>query len=200
MKKILFAVFLCLSQLGAQAQTMREAFAAMPDSLQALLSKNNRMDMMDFLDSHMEAKVTNRLDGQSSMDTLTADYLKISLASNTVLEMKLISREDEKVIAVLHTSAGPVKDSVLKFYTTDWKETEGKVTLPAFSAYEAKPRSELTEEQVQLLESLADMELTEMQLSATDNTLTCKLSLEILTKEDQEKARELVKPLKLELK
>lgn len=200
MKKIVLAFLICLSPLTAQAQTMREVFAAMPDSLQALLSKNNRMDMVDFLDSHMEAKVTNRLDGSSRMDTLTADYLRISLARNTVLEMKLVARGEEKVVAVLHTSAGPVKDSALRFYTADWKETDSQTTLPAFSAYEVKPRAALTEEQLQLLESLADMELTEMQLSPADNSLTCKLSLDILPKEDRDKAAELVKAVKVELK
>ena len=148
MKKVILILLTGLVQLAAQAQDMREVFIDMPDSLQALLTRNNRMDMLDFLDSKMEAKVTNRLEGETVMDTLTADYLKITLTRNTVLEMKLIERGEEKVIAVLHTTAGPVKDSFLQFYTADWKEAENLMEMPPFSAFERKDRGELTEEQI----------------------------------------------------
>ena len=200
MKKILLVTLMSAFHLLSPAQTMREVFESMPDSLQALLTRNNRMDMLDFLDSKMEAKVTNRLEGQSVMDTLTADYLKITLTRNTVLEMKLIERGEEKVVAVLHTTAGPVKDSFLQFYTAGWKEAANLMEMPPFSAFEQKDRKELTEEQIQLLEALADMQLTEMRLSPDDRILRCQLSLDILTKEDREKAAALVRPVEVELK
>lgn len=200
MKKVILILLTGFVQLAAQAQDMREFFIDMPDSLQALLTRNNRMDMLDFLDSKMEAKVTNRLEGETVMDTLTADYLKITLTKNTVLEMKLIERGEEKVIAVLHTTAGPVKDSFLQFYTADWKEAENLMEMPLFSAFERKDRGELTEEQIQLLEGLADMQLTEMKLSPEDQILRCQLSLDILNKEDREKAAGLVKVVEVELK
>lgn len=200
MKKVILILLTGLVQLAAQAQDMREVFIDMPDSLQALLTRNNRMDMLDFLDSKMEAKVTNRLEGETVMDTLTADYLKITLTKNTVLEMKLIERGEEKVIAVLHTTAGPVKDSFLQFYTADWKEAENLMEMPPFSAFERKDRGVLTEEQIQLLEGLADMQLTEMKLSPEDQILRCQLSLDILNKEDREKAAGLVKEVEVELK
>ena len=199
MKKLIFSILLCLPLL-VQAQTLTEVFTAMPDSLQALLTKNNRMDMVDFLASHMEARVTNRMDGQSVMDTLTTDYLHMTLTGNTVVEMKLLPRGEEKVVAVLHTAGAPVKDSVLQYFTTDWKETSDLTAWPDFSAFEAKPRSELTEEQIQLLEALADMQLTTMTLSPADCLLHLNLSTDILPEEDREKVQDLIKEVVVDLK
>lgn len=186
--------------LSMQAQNMREVFLAMPDSLQALLSRNNRMDMVDFLDNQMEAKITNRLEGQSVMDTLTADYLRITLTATSKLEMKLIQKGDDKQVVVIHTSAGPVKDSAMKCYTSDWKETEPLVVLPPFSAFLVHPREELTVEQNQILNGLEDMQLTTMHLSPENTQLVCELSLDILNNEEREKARSLVKPVMISLR
>jgi len=200
MRKTLFFFLLCVLQLNAEAQTMREVFIAMPDSIEPLLSKNNRMDMIDFIDSHMQARVTNRLDEQSIMDTLTVDYVKVSLSSNAVMEMKLYEKGTEKVLLLVHTVGGPVKGSELCFFTSDWKPLEAQFELPSFSSYEVNPRESLTEEQIELLEGLADLELVEMELSPSNNMLLCTPSISILSKEDQEKVKFLVKSITVELR
>jgi hypothetical protein len=187
-------------QLSAGAQTMREIFIAMPDSIEPLLSKNNRMDMIDFMDNHMEARVTNRLDGQSVMDTLTADYVKVSLTSNAVMEMKLYEKGKDKVLLMVHTVGGPAKGSELLFFTPEWKPLKAQLKLPSFRTYEVNPRESLTAEQIELLDGLADMELVEMTLSPSNSLLTLTPSIGILSKEDQEKVKPLVKSVTLELR
>lgn len=199
MKRILLVTLLSVFHIGLQAQTLREVFQAMPDSLQALLTKNNRMDMLDFIESNMESRVTNRLEEQTTLDTLTADYLHLTLTDVSSVEMKLVKKEKDTVLVVVHTAAAPVKDSVVKCYTADWKEKASQISRPAFSAYETKSRASLTEEQLQLLNGLADMELVEIRLSPQDNTLRYHLSLEILNKEDREKVKELVKDVVKEI-
>ena len=42
------------------AQKMRDVFATMPDSVLGLMTKNNRLDCIDFIENDMEAKVRNR--------------------------------------------------------------------------------------------------------------------------------------------
>ncbi len=200
MKRTLFFFLLCVLQLSAGAQTMRELFIAMPDSIEPLLSKNNRMDMIDFMDNHMEARVTNRLDGQSVMDTLTADYVKVSLTGNAVMEIKLYEKGKDKVLLMVHTVGGPVKGSELLFFTPEWKPLRAQLKLPSFRAYEVIPRESLTAEQIELLDGLADMELVEMTLSPSNSLLTLTPSIGILSKEDQEKVKPLVKSLTQELR
>ena len=60
---------------SAAQQTISEVFREMPDSLLPTLSKNNRLDMLDFMASGMKAEVTNRLGGRSEMTALTDDSM-----------------------------------------------------------------------------------------------------------------------------
>ena len=65
-----------------QAQKMRDVFAAMPDSVLGIMTKNNRLDCIDFIENDMEAKVRNRFDGFSVLKALTVDYLDLQLTPN----------------------------------------------------------------------------------------------------------------------
>ena len=74
MKKILVTAILSLFAFSGFAQTMRQLFVSLPDSvLMPQLTKVNREDCIDFLDSKMKAEVTNRFDGKSTLDTLSTD-------------------------------------------------------------------------------------------------------------------------------
>ena len=64
--KRLLAVLICSVLLLPElcAQSLRECFVAMPDSLSPLLTKINREDFLDFMDSGMKAEVTNRMNSK----------------------------------------------------------------------------------------------------------------------------------------
>ena len=90
MKRFLpLVITLALGQ-ALQAQKMRDVFAAMPDSVLGIMTKNNRLDCIDFIENDMEAKVRNRFDGFSVLKALTVDYLDLQLTPNCRVEMKLL--------------------------------------------------------------------------------------------------------------
>lgn len=91
MKKFLTIVMLgCLPVIApAQVPVMATVFKQMPDSLMPYLSKNNRLDMIDFMDAKMKAEVTNLLDGRSEMTAITDDSLSIRLSDALRVDMKL---------------------------------------------------------------------------------------------------------------
>ena len=62
----------------------------MPDSMCLLLTKNNRADFADFLESNMRAQVKNKFENMSEMKTLTKDYLLLETTSASTLQMKLL--------------------------------------------------------------------------------------------------------------
>lgn len=63
-KWIVAALFASITgQVSAQDVTIRDIFKQMPDSLMPYLSQNNRLDFIDFLDSHMKAEVRNTFGG-----------------------------------------------------------------------------------------------------------------------------------------
>ncbi len=105
------------------AQSAKECFLQMPDSLLPYLTKVNKEDMPDFIESKMAAKVRNRFQGTTEMKELTTDYLRIETTSASSLQLKLLPLSDgTRLIAMLTTVQGSAADSRVRFFTTDWKE------------------------------------------------------------------------------
>lgn len=98
MRIAIVAACLALTSLCCQAQESMMAilFKEMPDSLLPYLTKNNRLDMIDFMEAGMKAEVTNRLEGKSLMTMLTADSLSLQLNDMLQVDMQL-RRVDEPV-------------------------------------------------------------------------------------------------------
>ena len=102
----------------------------MPDSVLPLLTRNNRLDFMDFISSDMKAEETNRLKGSSEMTRLTEDYCFIRLSALSTAEMKLLPLEDGgKVICMVLSRRASVWDSQVCFFTTEWKRLESGAFL-----------------------------------------------------------------------
>ena len=91
MKKLLIITLLAGISLAGNAQnpSMASLFREIPDSLMPYLSKNNRLDMLDFRDAQMKAEVTNLFDGKSEMTALTDDSLSIRMSEVLQVSMKL---------------------------------------------------------------------------------------------------------------
>ena len=89
MSRLLFPLLLllavALSATAGGGDLLRESFTSMPDSLSPYLTRNNRLDMLDFMDSHMKAEVTNQLEGKSEMALLTSDSLSVRLSASLSL-------------------------------------------------------------------------------------------------------------------
>lgn len=116
---LLLSFFVCV--FAMQAQSLRDLYINIPDSLSPLLSKVNRQDFGDFIDSRMKAVVRNKLDASSEMKQLTDDYLLLRPTMVSQVEMLLLPVNDStKIICVVNTYEGPVADSNVRFYTTDW--------------------------------------------------------------------------------
>ena len=94
MNRYLFILLFVLCGLTASAQTsIREVFANVPDSIFPTLTKNNRLDMMDFVEAQMRAEVINLLSGTSEMLSLSKDSLTIRMSEAQTLTMYLLPTE-----------------------------------------------------------------------------------------------------------
>lgn len=123
--KYLFLLLLMAGAVGQARTPIRQWLVAMPDSVMPLLTKNNRLDFIDFLDSKMEAVVTNRLDGKSQMNVLTDDYLHISYTRTCDVAMKLLPVADTvDVLCVVTTVKAAVDDSHVAFFDEAWHPIE----------------------------------------------------------------------------
>jgi hypothetical protein len=188
MKRTLLTLYIACCAAAAQAQDMAARFVAMPDSLLPLMTKVNREDCVDFLESHMAAKVKNRFDGQTEMTALTSDYLRIAMTDISTVEMKLLPMPDSSVVTCMVTTVStPVPDSHIRFFDAQWQEipAEGLLEMPVEDAFYV-PTDTLTDELVSLRRK-AEMYFVRADLSADDHSLTFTYtSPQYLAKEDRE--------------
>ena len=121
MKKIfLLSVLYCVSVSAFAQLRMRDVFAQLPDSVLPLMTKNNRLDCIDFIENNMEARVKNRFDDQIVLEVLTDDYLSIRASGGAFIEMKLIPKTNDTLIYVNRTYFGPAEDSEVRMYDISW--------------------------------------------------------------------------------
>ena len=199
MKKRFIYTFLLLLAviLHAEARTpMRQWLVAMPDSVMPLLTKNNRMDFIDFYDAQMAAVVTNRMDGSSRMNRLTDDYVQMQVSEVSTLEMKLLPVNDStRVICMVKTVCASACDSSVRFYASDWSaELAAKdfLQVPLGDDF-FLPNDSLTDEAA-LARKMADMHAMKASLSKDDASLTYQYTTpDYLNKEDREKLLPLLK-------
>lgn len=138
----LLPLLLLLGATAAHAQeTLRDLFIAMPDSVLPLLTKVNREDCIDFVEAGMEARVSNRLGGTTTMDTLATDYLRLSYTAASTVELVLLPTTDSTAVVCLHHCVLiPEPDSHLRFYSTQWQP------LPATAELLTHPRLQALEQ------------------------------------------------------
>ena len=120
-KKYILALFMgaTISQASAQSVQIRDAFREMPDSLMPYLSKNNRLDFIDFLDSGMKAEVHNQLGGTSQMLSLGDDSLSIQMNPSLRVDMVAL----DSVVAVVETFLvdSIYGESRVHYYSATWQ-------------------------------------------------------------------------------
>ena len=174
MKRFLLTILLCVFVWGMKAQQMDAIFVVMPDQYVPQLENAWRKDLIDLYNTGKEAKLKNTMNGFSMLKKLTDDYLLLQVTDRSTVEMKLLPLvNDTYVVCMITTVYGPVPDSQIEFFTTDWKPLEAAdlyTPVPAdwFIKDDADKNSiSFTEATTRL-----DMDLRKYSLSSDNQTLT----------------------------
>ncbi len=134
MNNLLIIISILLGCQTMSAQEMKDVFSAMPDSVLPTLTRNNRLDMIDFVTSGMKAEVKDVFDETVTLDTLTTDYLHLTLSDALMVEMKLLpssnvlSDSTKKVVCVVMTYGRKPFESRVQMFTSNWNPQP----LPAY--------------------------------------------------------------------
>lgn len=199
MKRINLFISTLFLAAGAWAQPrVRDVFAEMPEHILPLVSKNNRLDCIDFKESNMAALVNNVVDEPIELTELTGDYLKLKMSEVSWMEMKLLPTVDSTtyVICMVKTYRGPVADSSISFYSQDWKLLEDiKVPEPEVEDFLIKD-TEAGKEYEDALLQLKDLPFILISLDADAPQLTLTLQAEELPKKEREYAEKHLRSLK----
>lgn len=141
-RRIIPILLLCLSAIGpVSAEDLRTLFIGMPDSIIPTLTKSERMDFLDYMDSGMKARVQNKLGGESEMISFTDNSLAVRTSRSGRLDMALFRKKDGgNLICIIKTVTARYDDSRLSFYDEDWTpvDAESLIDYPQFEDYLTK--------------------------------------------------------------
>ena len=182
MRKLLLLFLLsvvCCQWSVVKAQTrIRDIYASTPDSIFPLLTKNNRLDQIDFRENNMQAVVKNKFDDHSELLVLNEQYLKLKLSEHCVVEMRLLS---DSTFYMVQTYNAPASDSRIRLFDTNWNELSQTIERPSVDEF----LSEDVDIDARL--ALQALPLIKASLSESGNTITFELQTSELTREQRQK-------------
>ena len=179
---------------------MRDVFAAMPDSILPMVTKNNRLDCIDFIENNMEARVRNKVDEYVVLEALTDDYARFRTSAVAVMELKLFPANDTTSVLCVVTTAESgeegterrVLDSNIRFYDTAWLPLSSNAPVASVlqqrdgdAFFAAAAPDSLQAEAESARRSLASFHPVRMTLVPDDYTLTLTLQTGYLTVEER---------------
>lgn len=196
MKRVLLSILLSVFVWGVKAQKMDAVFTSMPDQYVPQLENAWRKDLIDLYSSGKEAKLKNTMNGFSTLMKLADDYLMLQVTDRSTVEMKLLPLvNDTYVVCMVTTVYGPVPDSRIEFFTTDWK------ALEAADMYAPVPaewfiKEDADKNSIAFVEATArlDMDLRKYSLSPDNQTLTVEYTTpQYLTKTERKQLEPFLK-------
>ena len=187
MKKILLILFTVLLSLNASAQSLRRMWLTMPDSIMPYLNASSRQEFVDFANMKVKADVKNLLNGNNRMDTLTNDYLHVTLNRSATLEMKLLPQQKgDTILCFVKTFYGPSKESEVRFYDMFWHllPSQGKLPTVTPADFISRPDT-MSIERFDNLKAMIEPYLISAKLSQSDNSIVLSLAAPLVGSEDK---------------
>lgn len=194
MKRILIVLIAGILTLGkSYAEDLRTLFINMPDSIMPTLTRSERMDFLDYMDSGMKARVRNKLGGESVMTSYSDRSLAVMTSQSGRMEMVIFPRKKGgNLICIIKTVTARYDDSRLSFYNEDWTPVDGKglIDLPQFDDFLTKEA--LKSDSLDVLRKQSLLRL--LSASAIDNGLEFRYTSLDYIGEDADKYRSWFKP------
>lgn len=196
MRLFILSILLSVFMFGLKAQDMAAVFTAMPDQKIPQLEHAWRKDLIDLYTAGKEAKLKNTMNGYSTLQKLTPDYLLLETTERSTMEMKLLPLVNKTyVVCVITTVNGPVPDSRVEFFTTEWQPLESEdMFVPVEAGWFLKEEADKTDPAYLDAISRLDMNLIHYTLSPDNEQLTATYTTPLyLSKEEREKVLPFVK-------
>jgi len=131
-KNLILCLFM-LSSITLFSQTIEKFYVGMPDVLNPVMSKKNRIELLEYHKAEQSDSVENKFGSQAYLqvyDTLNNRIVVKNTASST-FEMKVFKLEDMKpVIGCINSVCAPICQSSIVFYDTAWNQIPLQFTMP----------------------------------------------------------------------
>ena len=186
MKKVLIIICFLTCWLGVSAQSLREVWIEMPDSILPYLSKSQRTELADYVEMKAEPAVLSTFGDSVRIERMTNNYLLLKANEATRLEIKLL---DNNTLALVQTWMAPAAESKLRLFNLQWQPKEAVV---AYKVNIVKPDS-MSDEDFADLKTLMSPRLKEYRLSADNNSLSVSWNYPLLSKKDVKRVTDILK-------
>ena len=187
MKKTLIIICFLTCWLCVSAQSLREVWIEMPDSILPYLSKSQRTELADYVEMKAEPVVLNVFGDSVRIERMTNNYLLVKASEVTILEIKLL---DNNTLALVQTWKAPAAESKLSLFNLQWQPKEAVVE---YNENIVKPDT-MTDEEFNDLKSLMYPRLKEYRLSPENNSLSVSWNYPLLSKKELKRMVDLLKP------
>ena len=178
---------LLLAALSVSARSVRQAWVSLPDSIFPYLDKNLRLECLDLYDMKVKADVKNLLGEHSVLDSLTNDYLHVTLSPSSEFAMKSLPSGKDSVIYSILTIAGPAKESVIT----------PAVVAPSWDCYFFQRPDTMSEERYAELRKMIEPRMVWAEFSVSSPELIFHVSLPMMNQADREALNVILRPQKL---
>jgi len=175
--------------IGMYAQDMKTLFIAMPDQYIPQLETAWRKDLVDLYESGKEARLQNTMTGYSQLSKLTPDYLLLKVTERSTVEMKMLPLvNNTHIIAMVTTIEGPVADSRIDFFSTEWQPlASSDLFTPVSSEWFIKENIDKNSDEYKDALARLDIDLVQYQLSPDNQTLTATYTTPLYLTEPEQK-------------
>ena len=190
MKRIFLTLMITFNLIAVNAQEMRQLWIEMPDSIVPYLNKSLRTELADYVTMKMKPEVVNSLQDTTRIEKFTNNHIRVQLNNASKLEIKSL---DNSTIALVQTWNGPIAESKLMLFSKEWKLKPFEIDLtPVFEKHDS-----MLQQRYEDLLSMANITLCEFKLSESDNSLTIKFTVPLLSSNDKTDMSNILKQRKL---
>ena len=181
-----------------ESLTASKVFADVPLEVLDMLRPSTRLDMLDYYtqaDSILVA--TDALGGASRLETVTPDYIKVSVTPVSTLEIKILGEGKRQVVMTLYTTGGDgvAKDTDVRFFDSRLRPLDASRFLkaPKITDFFSLKDSGISEKELgEKIPFSTVVYTTGPGEALLDATLT---SLEVISREDRESLTPFLKPV-----
>ena len=203
MKKIMLFLGLIMLSVASSAKSMVEIWNSMPDYVIHYIDRNNRLEMTEFIAMGLHGDVDNSFQSKSVMDTITANYIHITLSESSEMQLcRLPYAGGDSIICMVRTWKAPAAESEVCFFRQDWtplhipaafarKELRGLAT-----DLTVRPDA-MAQVRYEELRAKIDPVMVSAALMEDTDELEVKLALPLLPKEDRKAVEPVMKTIRL---
>ncbi len=200
---VLCGVVLCSELI--MGQSIEKLYVDMPDVLNPTLSKQNRLELIEYYKSGHGDSIANRF-GKSAhllkLDSLNG-FVQVKNTPSSSFAMKLFRLDDNRpVLGVVRTVCAPVCQSSIEFYDTTWKSIPLQFTIPKAIEWVNKTKMDSANLDLRWVESVLQNSFVSLSFDSQNKTIVAKNnSADFMSDEDRKLIAPLLddKPIRFEL-